>query len=152
MRALLRHADARHPPSGLLAALTPRSPTGDRRHALGAGSDPATLEAFGVPYPARHARLREFVDTVLDLSTGADPVSSVPTPRDRIWLGTGSPEGIAWAVERGLGILSGRRPSGPAGPLPGDREAAEHLARCTRPESPSPVRCAPARRPPRPSG
>ncbi|MGW1996274.1 cytochrome P450 [Embleya sp. NPDC001921] len=29
MRLLLRHADARHPPFGLLAALTPRSPTGD---------------------------------------------------------------------------------------------------------------------------
>ncbi|MFJ8742238.1 LLM class flavin-dependent oxidoreductase [Embleya sp. NPDC127516] len=98
---------------------------------LGAGSDPATFEAFGVPYQVRHARLRETVDTVLDLLTGADLVPSAPTLRDRIWLGTGSPEGIAWAVERGLGILSGRRSSGPAGPLPGDREAAEHLARYT---------------------
>ncbi|MFI6580303.1 LLM class flavin-dependent oxidoreductase [Embleya sp. NPDC050493] len=98
---------------------------------LGAGSDPATSERFGIAHENRHARLRETVDSVLDLLTGADLVPPAPTLRDRIWLGTGSPDGIAWAVDRRLGILSGRRSSGPAGPLPGDREAAEHLARHT---------------------
>jgi alkanesulfonate monooxygenase SsuD/methylene tetrahydromethanopterin reductase-like flavin-dependent oxidoreductase (luciferase family) len=95
---------------------------------LGAGVDASTFAAFGVARGERHARLRDTVDAVLDLLTGPDLVPAAPTLRERVWLGTGSAEGVAWAVERGLGVLSGRRSSGPAGPAAGDREAADRLA------------------------
>ncbi|MYV99816.1 LLM class flavin-dependent oxidoreductase, partial [Streptomyces sp. SID3343] len=76
---------------------------------LGAGADPSTFAAFGVAHSERHARLHDTVDAVLDLLAGSDLVPAAPTLRERVWLGTGSAEGVAWAVERGLGVLSGRR-------------------------------------------
>lgn len=111
------------------AAVLDEISSGRLRLALGAGSDGETAEHFGYAGDDRHRRTLETIDLILD-HLGDDGLLS-PRPsglRDRLLLATGSRAGAIAAATKAVGLVIGRRSSGPAGPGAGDRESATHIA------------------------
>lgn len=96
---------------------------------VGAGADPAASTRFGADHEHRHQRCHEVLDELLDALTAPDLVPGAPGLRDRVWLASGTAEGADLAAQRGVGLLSGRKSSGPDGPRRGDEQAAAHIRR-----------------------
>lgn len=94
---------------------------------LGAGAAPEASARFGVPHEERHQRCFDVFDELLSLVDSDDLVPSAGALRNRLWLASGTRSGADFAAQRGVGLLSGRKSSGPNGPHSGDREAAAHI-------------------------
>lgn len=95
---------------------------------LGAGADAAASARFGVPHEERHQRCFDVLDELLSLVDTDELVPPAGELRERLWLASGTRSGADFAAQRGVGLLSGRKSSGPDGPYSADGEAAAHIS------------------------
>jgi alkanesulfonate monooxygenase SsuD/methylene tetrahydromethanopterin reductase-like flavin-dependent oxidoreductase (luciferase family) len=70
---------------------------------IGAGADADASDRFGRDHEERHEDCLAALDRLLELLPGDEPES-------RVWWATGLPEIVDAAADRGVGLLSGRRP------------------------------------------
>ncbi|MBW0116908.1 LLM class flavin-dependent oxidoreductase [Pseudonocardia abyssalis] len=82
---------------------------------VGAGADATASETFGRDHSLRHDECATAVDALR--AHLAEIVPAAPGLGGRLWQATGTPDGVAAAGARGMGILTGRA------------DAAPHLAR-----------------------
>lgn len=90
---------------------------------LGAGSDQAASDHFGLEHQQRHTDTAGTVVAVLDALRGTDLVPHRPGLADRVWLASSSGAGAEFAARHGVGLISGRK-----SPRPGEVRAADARA------------------------
>ncbi|NLV79359.1 MAG: LLM class flavin-dependent oxidoreductase [Rhodococcus sp.] len=119
------------------AAVVDALSSGRLQLGFGSGSSPDTSRMWGIDHADRHTRFWSSVDTVVDAAvSGIGPVGSrrpvVPpteTLPQRIWVTTGSDDGVECAVARGLGLIAGRRRVDDRGPRFEDERVAGLISR-----------------------
>lgn len=94
---------------------------------LGAGSDQAASEHFGMDHEQRHMDTAEAVVAVLDALRDTDFVPQRPELADRVWLASSSAAGAEFAARHGIGLISGRKSPGPGEVRAADARAADEI-------------------------
>lgn len=98
---------------------------------LGSGSSPEASAAWGVDHATRHDGFWSAVDSFRTMAADGigDPALPVVPPTtqlpQRLWITSGSPDGVRATAARGLGLIAGRRRTGPDGSRSEDLRVAD---------------------------